>query len=296
MHKQWYSIFYIKSPIAKIVWGIFGVIVAIAVLLFIGVTEETRMTAQTGNWNGRSIEHGAELYVNNCATCHGPQGEGGAGPALASNYFFTQRLEDIGYTGSLQDYVALSVAAGRPSKSGGQWSVVMPTWSARFGGPMRDDQVLNVTAYVMNWEAAALAQSPEEDPWISFGDTPTDLGPSGIPPVDAPVADIEEGEVRAPNQIFTSLGCAGCHNLNEPQTEENRGPIGPNLGNLHINAETRIEGMNAFDYVYQTISNPQLYTVPGYLPNIMPAGLADRMTEEELTVLVEWLLDPNRVQ
>lgn len=298
MHKPWYSVFYIQSSIAKIVWGIVGVVVAIIVLLFVGATEEIRMEAQTANWDGRAIEHGADLYANNCAACHGPNGRGGAGPALNSGYFFTQRLSDVGFSGSLHDYVALSVAAGRPSKAqNGQWTVEMPTWSARYGGPMRDDQVLNVTAYVLNWEEEALAQSPEEDPWISFWDTPNDMGPLGIAPVGSPASPLDEdAEPRDPGLVFTSLGCAGCHNLEEDQTDTNRGPVGPHLGNLHVNAPNRIEGMSAFDYVHQMIVEPNSFIVPGYQANIMPSGLADRMTEVELDNLVEWLLDPDRVQ
>ncbi|MEX1020347.1 MAG: c-type cytochrome [Litorilinea sp.] len=296
MHKPWYSIFYIQSPIAKIVWGIFGVVLSMVVILFVLATEETRMMAQTGNWEGRSIEHGAALYSGNCASCHGNHGQGEPGPALNSNYFFTQRLDDLAFAGTLEDYVSLTITAGRPSKTNGQWAVMMPTWSARHGGPMRDDQVLNVTAYVMNWEEEALAQSPEEDPWITFLDTPGDLGPSGVPPVTQPVADVEEGEVRAPDQIFASLACAACHNLLEPQTEDNRGPVGPNMGNLDEVAATRVEGMSASDYVHQSIVEPNAHVVASYMPNLMPAGLADRMTEEELNGLVEWLLDPDRAQ
>lgn len=294
MHKPWYSIFYIKSPIAKIIWGIFGVVLSMVVILFILATEETRMAAQTANWAGRSIEHGAELYSGNCASCHGGNGEGGAGPALNSRYFFTQRIEDVGFAGTLQDYVELTVAAGRPSKTSGQWAVMMPTWSARYGGPMRDDQVINVSNYVMNWEEEALQQSPEEDPWISFIDTPNDLGPTGIPPVTQPGAALEEGEVRAPDQVFAVLGCAGCHNLNESQTDANRGPLGPHLGNLHETAPTRVEGQDAYDYVHESIVNPNAHIVAGYSANIMPAGLDARMTDEELDQLVQWLLDPDR--
>lgn len=294
MHQPWYSVFYTRSPIAKIVWGIAGVIIAMIILLFVGVTEETRMEAQTASWEGRGIEQGAEIYANNCADCHGPQGLGGAAPALASNYFFSQRLDDLDFPGSLYDYVALSVAAGRPSKPDSQWATRMPTWSHRYGGPLRDDQVLNVTAYVMNWEEAALAQTPEEDPWISFIDTTRDLGPAGTPREEP--AAVEDGEPRDPGEIFISLGCMGCHNVDEPQTEANRGPVGPHLGNLHETAETRVDGMTAFDYVHQAIVDPAFYTVEGYQANIMPAGMADRMTDEELTLLVEWLLDPDRPQ
>ena len=65
MEKPWYSFLYIKSPITKIVWGIASVLVAIVAVLALGIMEESRMEAQTGNWEGRSIEKGAEIYANN---------------------------------------------------------------------------------------------------------------------------------------------------------------------------------------------------------------------------------------
>ena len=73
----------------------------------------------------------------------------------------------------MKDYVASTVAAGRPSKVISQWSVMMPTWSNRFGGPLRDDQVQNVTNFVLNWESTALQQTDAEDPWIPFQDAPS---------------------------------------------------------------------------------------------------------------------------
>lgn len=293
MHKPWYSFLYIKSPIVKIALGILAVLIAVVVLLFQGALEEKRMAAQTANWDGRSIEKGADLFANNCATCHGFNGEGGAGPALNSKYFFTQRLADVNFTGTLEDYIKLTVSAGRPSKPNSQWSVMMPTWSSRYGGPLRDDQVQQLTNYVMNWESTALQQTPEEDPWIPFKDAPSKAtGEAAAPAAETPAAT----GPREPQVIFTELGCAGCHNLTEPQTDSNRGPIGPNMGNLYENAPNRVPGEDASTYVHNSIRDPNAFVVPGYQPNLMPAGLADRMTPEELDALVAWLLDPDRTQ
>lgn len=291
MEKPWYHIFYIKSPILKILIGIASVLIAVVVLALVFVAEEPRMAAQTGNWDGRSIEKGADLYVNNCASCHGVDGKGGSGPALHSRYFFTQRIDDVQFAGSLSDYVELTIAAGRPSKSNSeQWVVIMPTWSNKFGGPFRDDQVIHVTNYVMNWETTALQQTPEEDPWIPFLDTPS-RGDGSV--AQAPAA-AEPGAPRDPEVIFQALACAGCHNLNEDQTDTNRGPIGPHLGNLADHAGTRVAGEDAETYVRHSITDPNAFVVPGYMANIMPAGLDQRMSDEEMDALVAWLLDPNR--
>jgi mono/diheme cytochrome c family protein len=298
MEKPWYSFLYIKSPITKIVWGIASILIAIVVILVVGIMEESRMEAQTANWAGRSIEKGAEIYANNCYTCHGPEGKGGSGPALNSKHFFENRLAEIGFTGTLKDYIKLTVAAGRPSNVNGQWLVVMPTWSSEFGGPLRPDQIEHVTNYILNWESTAVLQTPEEDPFIPFANIPVTA--SGDEAGTETAAE-EGGEVamRSPEEIFANppagLGCVACHNLDLPEDANNRGIIGPNLGNLAEHAGERVPGEDAATYVRNSIVNPGSYTVPGYPSGVMPAGLDTRMTPEELDALVEWLLDPNRV-
>lgn len=294
MRKPLHHYLFVKSPISKILIGIGALGLTIAVLLFQAALEPSRMQAQTANWDGRSIETGAALYANNCSSCHGPDGHGlpGVAPALHSRYFFTNRISDVGYAGSLHDYVAGTVAAGRPSKAMSQWAQRMPTWGSRFGGPFRDDQVESVTDFVMNWETTALMQTPEEDPWVPFEDAPMTAVSGEVVVPEGSAAP--GGEPRAPQDLFVVMGCGGCHVLDLPQDDANRGVVGPNMGNLPENAATRVPGEDAATYVHNSIINPNGHIVAGYQPNIMPANFADRMSEDEINALVEWLLDPNR--
>lgn len=294
---------YVRSPILKILLGIAAVIVSLVVILAMAVTENVRMELQTGNWDGREIESGAALFSNNCANCHGLDGKGlpGVAPALHSHYFFTNRLEDVGWQGSLEDYVQLTVMAGRPSKRNTQWAQMMPTWSNRMGGPLRDDQVDQVVAYVLNWEDDAIQQTAEEDPWQPFLDVSKaaelqsiTADPNAVVEPSASENGTPSGEPRSAPELFTAMACIGCHNLNEPQTDTNRGPVGPNMANLNEIAPNRVAGMDAETYVHTSIINPGAYVVEGYVNGIMPANLAEKMSEEEINALVLWLLDPNR--
>lgn len=300
MKRPWYRFLYVRSPLAKIGLGILAVMLSIAVLLFLGIIEERRMQAQTANWEGRAIEKGAELYANNCYTCHGVDGKGlpSVAPALNSKYFFTQRLADVGWTGSLRDYVELTIAAGRPSKINTQWAQIMPTWSHNFGGPLRDDQVENATLFVLNWEKDAMAQGTPDnpDPWQSFADAPSKAVASdgGAPVAEVPV---EAAGPRTPQELFagaSGMGCSGCHNLDLPQTADSRGPVGPNMANLPETAGTRVSGEDAETYVHNSIVAPNAFVNEGYMTGIMPQNFTDRMSEEEINALVAWLLDPNR--
>jgi len=296
---------FVKSPILKIALGILGALASIILLLFVLRTEDMRMADQTVNWSARKIENGAILFANNCAKCHGPDGKGqlGVAPALNSHYFFTKtgRLADVGFVGSLEDYVRLTVAAGRPSKANSQWAQRMPTWGSQFGGPLRDDQVVDVTKYVLNWREDALAQTPDEDPFQPFQDVKKPVGEQSLavlmgaePPPPVEKTATEPGAVRPPADLVTIMGCVGCHKLDQPQEEANRGPIAPNLGNLADHAGTRVDGLSAEEYVYQSITDPGAFVVEGYNNGIMPQDFATKMSEEEIRGLVDWLLNGKR--
>lgn len=297
MRKPLHTYLFVKSPITKLLLGIAALGITLVVLLFQAVIEPQRMQAQTGNWDGRSVEKGAEIFTNNCSNCHGADGHGlpGVAPALNSHYFFVNRTKDVGFAGSLHDYVAGTVAAGRPSKAVSQWAQKMPTWGSRYGGPLRDDQVESVTDFVMNWQTTALLQTAEEDPWVPFEDapmTPVEGGPAVAP---APAGGAS-GEPRAPQDLFVAMGCGGCHVLDLPQDADNRGAIGPNLGNLEEQAAVNAPGEDAAVYVHTSIVDPNVHIVDTYQPNVMPQNFKDRMSEEEINSLVEWLLSPDRAQ
>jgi mono/diheme cytochrome c family protein len=315
MRKPWYSFLYVRSPITKVIYGIVAVIITVAVLLIQQIVEEPRMAAQTANWEGRSIEKGAEIFANNCGSCHGYDGKGlpGVAPALHSRYFFVQRLEDVGYAGTMHDYVAGTVGAGRPSKAVRQWAQMMPTWGVRYGGPLRDDQVEHVTNFVLNWEADSITQSWDPasdnlDPWQPYQDGPSlaepgsithTVGTLGVLAVvpeqlagaiitptapSGPLADL------TPSQHFVAMGCGGCHLLGGIGV----GVTGPDLNDFPAVAASRVPGEDAETYTYNSIVHPNQYIVPGYQAGLMPDNFETRMTEEEIRDLVAWLLDPDR--
>lgn len=336
MHKPLYYYLYTRSPILKIAWGILSVIVMMLIIAWVGVTEEGRMTAQTANWNARSVENGAALYTNNCASCHGNDGKGlpNVAPALHSRYFFSDnveidgelvaagRMNDVGWTGSRKNYVMLTVAAGRPSKAGAHWSGLMATWGNEYGGPLRGDQVEAVANYVVNWEESALEQTAAEDPWQFFHDTlskqlpyaPSEEGyelkleqalaaaeASGATryTLDGQEYEFEQAtsdEARSPQELWLAMGCAGCHNIAENQTEDNIGQPGPHQNNLYERAGERVEGQTAEEYIYNSIVNPNDYIVEGYVAGVMPQNFSELMTEDEINSIVAWMLDPDREQ
>ena len=99
-----------------------GTLLFFAIILIVGfaaINEPARMGTFTAQYEGRSIARGAVIFHDNCVTCHGIDGKGleGIAPALNSPDMFNgTRLQELGWTGTLHDYIYLTVAAGRPAR------------------------------------------------------------------------------------------------------------------------------------------------------------------------------------
>lgn len=255
--------------------GAAAVIVMGASLLWLAIREPQRMATAARTINGRAIERGAAIYHDACAGCHGVAGQGvpGVAPALNSPDFFTRRLAEVGYAGSLVNYVESTVAAGRLVGSG-HYNTTMPAWAARYGGTLRPDEVRNVAAFVLNWEEEALGRDPQTTavtptplPGLAQGASPVDLG-------------------RA---VYTATGCGGCHGQ-----DGNPAISGPDLAGIAAAGANRVPGLTAEEYIRLAIVAPSAFLAPecptGACPDIMPRDYGDRLSQEQLDALVRYLL------
>jgi mono/diheme cytochrome c family protein len=86
------------------------------------------------------------------------------------------------------------------------------------------------------------------------------------------------------------MGCMGCHKLGPNVV----GVTGPDLNLLPDVAATRVAGEDAETYVHTSIVDPNAFVNEGFPSGTMPPNFKDRMSEEEINNLVQWLLDPNR--
>jgi mono/diheme cytochrome c family protein len=245
----------------------------IAILVIaIALGEPDRMETFEDSTLARSVENGAELFQGNCDRCHGIQGKGivGVAPPLNSFDFFTTRMEEVGYSGSLRSYIESTLEAGRPVKSA-EWPEAMPTWGQAYGGPLRQDQIEDLTNYILNWEAAALARGPEET----------------REPVEVSDDPIERGMGQ-----FVNSGCGGCHMIEG--LEGAVGQVGPDLTNIATVAGTRVDGQSPEEYIRTSILNPGAYIVeqcpPGPCANVMPANYGETLATQALDDIVAYLL------
>lgn len=254
----------------EIVLGLLLVIITSAVLIIYGFNEEKRMQAFAMSQDARAIEVGAGLYESNCSGCHGLKGEGipGLCPPLNDRYLFTDRLKEVGWSGSLEDYIIATVASGRlvstrPDQYVGGGRPAMPAWSEQYGGPLREDQIRYIARYVMNWEATALQQ--------------VELVEIVSPISDDPVV---RGEL-----VYKNSGCGGCHALGSLSA----GVVGPNLTQIGTLAGERVEGLSPEGYLRESILNPNAYIVEGFQPDIMPKNFGEILKPEQIDDLIAFL-------
>ncbi len=86
---------------------------------------------------------GAVVFARNCAACHGEQAEGGFGWPLAR-----------AWSGNQPEVYIKSVT------SGGIENTVMPAWAQDLGGPLSDEQIDDVTAYVLSLSPVQTVPTP----------------------------------------------------------------------------------------------------------------------------------------
>lgn len=85
-------------------------------------------------------------------------------------------------------------------------------------------------------------------------------------------------------QPITGMACSTCHN-----TDSDRRLVGPGLLDIGARAASRVEGVNATEYIHTSIVNPSAHVVEGY-QDIMPKNWGKAFTEDQLNDLLAYLL------
>ncbi len=220
----------------------------------------------------------------------------------------TPRLQEVGWGGTLKDYLTDAVSAGRPL-SGLYWPahLAMPSWGQAYGGPLRPDQVDDVVAYVLNFQDQALKLTPK-DVNQQFA-VPVEGGAAGAatpPPQAGPtvfkqvpkaadqkvdnLGDLSGGNADAGAQLYQSLPCASCHLA---------GTTGPITKGTYVRVvlqrlkDPQNDEPTADYYLAQSILYPNAYIVPSYQPGIMPQTFGDQITLQQLKDLIAYLKTQN---
>lgn len=157
----------------------------------------------------------------------------------------------------------------------------MPSFSQTFGGPLREDQIRNIAAFITNWEpTATLVQVPAQPTGPTVG---TDITKQ------LPVGDVTRGEAVANKMV-----CTACH-ISAPT-----GPAWMASGTepgIGTRAETRFtqadyhgNAKSPEQYLFESIVQPGTYVVPNFPDNLMPPTYGSQLTDQDLADLIAYLL------
>jgi len=265
------------------------ILVTGAVVLIYGINENQRMTRQDAAAHARAIEQGAALFEQQCSRCHGTQGTGipGLCPPLNDRNFFDYRLEEVNWAGSLEDYIVATVSSGRlvstrPQTYPGQGTPAMPSFSDNFGGPLREDQIRYLAAFIMNWEETADFIPAPETAAAGAG-VGTDI-----------TKELPAGNAGAGEALASSLGCVACHIATPTGPAWLASASEPGIG---TRAAERIsepdytgKATTAEQYLFESIADPHVFVVPGFSQGIMPDTYANSLTDQDMADLIAYLL------
>lgn len=208
------------------------------------------------------------------------------------------RLANVGWVSSLHNFIYTALN-GRPV-SRYYWPQPMVAWAQTAGGPLRNDELEDLTQYVLNWDKGsnwtiedllAVNQFP-----INPVDPATVVTTSGADPVigsSTAIADVMvgladiQGDPQAGQTLYNgALACAGCHA---------NGAVAPTVEGTWTRVqevrllEAQFAGYTGEEYLAESITHPNEYISPGYGANIMPPNFADRLTYQQLGDMVAYL-------
>jgi len=170
----------------------------------------TKYTFDASRGSGSAV--GAQLFSNYCSSCHGQFGEGGPNPARAGDTIAP--ISSSEYLKTRDDVTLRNII------SQGQPDFGMSPFGEAFGGPLDDEQVDSIVAFIRNWETNPPVELPPE----IISATPSSPGEPSL----------------SGSQIFVSV-CASCHG------ENGEGGIGPALNTQEF--QEKYDDQTMFDII-----------------------------------------------
>jgi len=212
------------------------------------------------------------------------------------------RLAQIEWNGSLSSFIYTTLIHGRPTSSS-YWPNPMASWSQITGASLRDDQLRNITNYILNWDKGDAWTVEDALSVLQYPIVPSEGGGivSNVPPVGTDVDAIVEqlatvigdptrGEALYTNRSKSELGgsglaCGGCHlnGVAGPSHDQKWDHFLTTLVN-----EPQFAGYSVEKYMVESIVNPGAYLVSGYSGN-MPADFGNRLSIKDMADMLAYL-------
>ncbi len=189
-------------------------------------------------------ERGGKLYVENCAVCHGVDGNGRVGATLTA-------FSGIDIDAALTQVITSGIEGA-----------VMPAWGEAGGGPLSDQDIADIVAYITS----------------AFGGTePIEPLPEYQPPEIAPLPNVEGDPSRG--AVVFQVNCVMCHG------ERGEGRIGAPLAKAWASNQPEV-------FIRQVVGE-------GISGSLMPAWAQSNggpLSDEELDDVTAFMLtlDPRQ--
>jgi mono/diheme cytochrome c family protein len=222
------------------------------------------------------------------------------------------RLSNVGWVGTREAFVITTLVHGRPASVSYWPQGGMVAWAQTAGGPLRMDQIEDLTAYILNWDKGdawtvedlfavnQFAIEPIDPTGIVLADVPDAVG-TDVAQVVADLAMVQGDPARGdrlyhgtanPERGGGVLGCSGCHLAEANGT-------GPMTAGTFTRAsgerlqDPALAGYTPDQYIVESILMPGNYIVPNFT-NVMLANFGDRLTLQDLADLVAYLETQNQ--
>ena len=215
---------------------------------------------------GTSLEIGQTLYSENCAACHGTFGEGGQNPARADDIIAP--ISSGEYLRTRDDTTLDNIIAQ------GQPNFGMSPFGSVYGGPLNDDQIKSIIAYMRSWEANPPVELPPEVQVLQdinlsgqsiFDTTCTQCHQAGDNAPASPLDDPDFLDNTSDQDIFNSI------KNGHPSTSMIA--FGSLLSDEQI--QELIEIIRQFDTDLEVTVSPPPLALPSFAADIVPVLKAD---------------------
>lgn len=140
-----------KENYTPLIAAALGLTLAIVVTFQVyAIREPNRLDGENQQEQLILITEGRSLYEENCALCHGPDGEGVDGPPLNDSNLLSETSNQTLFS---------VISSGVPNTE-------MPAWNQIHGGPYTDQEIRQLVAFIRNWEEDA----PDRQDMAMMGD------------------------------------------------------------------------------------------------------------------------------
>ena len=251
-----------------------------------------RADASSSTWRDRVAEEhqlealvtrGRNLYANLCFDCHGKDGKGDVGVGLPLNkpdFKYDNIKGDPAKLAATESLLDLTIHRGRAKPAG---SISMPAWGIADGGPLNDEQIRQLIAFIEHGSDAE---------WADIVTVRRELGLSDVPnpPKVVVLSGKDHGQALTLNN--GGIACVTCHSFDPSKTSPV--PLAPNLGKYGVEGplNDQLKALKASgdpDWLFKWISNAPSIK-PGVIMPAFSSKVGGPLQDQDVRDLMEYVL------